>query len=76
MDSLTNAALWIAEGRSANPGSGGKILIIVGVILGLVVLAVVGSMVIQRFGHTKSRSLDSHVHPPGEGGRAGNERKP
>lgn len=76
MEAVANLALWIAAGRSDNPGVAGKVFIIVGVILGLIALAALGFWLVSRFGRTKARSLDSHAHPPGEAGRAGKRRKP
>ncbi|MBA3299611.1 MAG: hypothetical protein H0U24_05960 [Thermoleophilaceae bacterium] len=75
MSVLLSVAVWIAEGRSENPGSAGKIAIIVGIILSLVLLASLGLWLVHRFGATKTRSLDEHEHSAGRVGRGGKERK-
>jgi hypothetical protein len=76
MDLLLSSALWVAEGRSDNPGAAGGILIILGIVVGLALLGFLGHLLIDRFGRTKRKSLERDPQAPGRVGRAGKRQGP
>ena len=76
MTTLLSTALWIAEGRSDSPGAVGGVALILGIALGLVALGFLGHWLVNRYGHTKRKSLDHEPHSPGRAGRVGKRRGP
>jgi hypothetical protein len=76
MGVLASVALWIADGRSDNPGDGGGIFIILGIVLGLAALAFVGHLLIDRLGQTKRKSLERDPQEPGRVGTVGKREGP
>jgi len=76
MNPLLSTVLRITEGSGGSLGVGGGVLIIVGIVVSLVLLALLGHWLVNRYGHTKRESLDRESQGPGRVGRGGKRREP
>ena len=54
----------------------GGVALILGIVLGLVALGFLGHWLVNRYGHTKRKSLDHEPQSPGRAGRVGKRRGP
>ena len=76
MNALLSITLQVAESSGNSPDDSSGVLIIGGIVATLVVLGFLGHLLVDRFGHTKRKSLDRDPQAPGRVGRAGKRQGP